>query len=584
MIVPLKKATLIVPERAGPQLLTSLQSMGIMHLEDLSGRGIRTRGVGPAGDALRALQFLQDAPHKRPQLHHDRAFDADAFIVKVLQLQHDLKARIDEREKLRQRIREVRPWGNFVLPNLEKLGGLRIWFYKVPVNRFSMLQRSSLQFKQVNKDNKFHYVLIVAKHKPHHFPFIRSHVGTVPLEGLEAQRESLENLIEDLETDRIRMTRYVDALKASMQSLDDRAKYEQAHAMGWEAKGLRLYQGWLAAEAVPQLQALCRTHGWVLRLSDPRPDELPPTLIRNRPETAFGKSLLTFYTTPPYWQSDPSPIFFASFALFFAIILGDAGYAVVLGLIALLYRKRLSSSEDGRAFAMLLKVLTLLTFVWGVLIGSYFGLTPPSGSPGDLLHLLDVNDYDAMMRLSITIGALHLMLANAVRARDRYRLGVRGEAFAAAGWAVAVFGALLLYLIAPQIPGIVLSTVGLMAVVLFSGTDRGWRRLLGGLFSLTRITSIFGDVLSYLRLFALGLATSAMAVAFNQLAAGVMEQMPGVGILMALLILLIGHTLNFVLGIMSGVVHGLRLNVIEYLNWNAQGEGYPFEVFDRHSA
>jgi len=99
--------------------------------------------------------------------------------------------------------------------------------------------------------------------------------------------------------------------------------------------------------------------------------------------------------------------------------------------------------------------------------------------------------------------------------------------------------------------------------------------------SLTSITKIFGDVLSYMRLFALGLASASLAITFNQLAMQVYHAMPGLGLLFSILILILGHTLNILLGIMSGVVHGLRLNFIEFYNWSVSDEGYPFKAFAR---
>jgi V/A-type H+-transporting ATPase subunit I len=126
---------------------------------------------------------------------------------------------------------------------------------------------------------------------------------------------------------------------------------------------------------------------------------------------------------------------------------------------------------------------------------------------------------------------------------------------------------------------------GLTAILFFTDvrpvdhwTD-GLKRLLAGLLSLTNVTKLFGDVLSYLRLFALGLASASLALTFNQLAAQVADALPGLGFFFSLLILLLGHALNLALSLMSGVVHGLRLNFIEFFNWGMSEEGYPFKAF-----
>lgn len=104
-------------------------------------------------------------------------------------------------------------------------------------------------------------------------------------------------------------------------------------------------------------------------------------------------------------------------------------------------------------------------------------------------------------------------------------------------------------------------------------------RILDGLKAVYNITGAFGDILSYMRLFALGLSGASLSMTFNSLAMTVIHSSPIIGVLFAGMILLLGHTLNFALCIMSGVVHGMRLNVIEFVNWGLSDEGYPFNAF-----
>jgi V/A-type H+-transporting ATPase subunit I len=122
--------------------------------------------------------------------------------------------------------------------------------------------------------------------------------------------------------------------------------------------------------------------------------------------------------------------------------------------------------------------------------------------------------------------------------------------------------------------GYLLLATGL-AGVLFGATARG----LVGLLELTKVTRLFGDILSYLRLFALGLASASLALTFNDLAADINAALPGIGLLFAALVLVLGHAVTLALGIMSGVVHGLRLNFIEFFGWTLTDEGYPFKAF-----
>jgi V/A-type H+-transporting ATPase subunit I len=177
-----------------------------------------------------------------------------------------------------------------------------------------------------------------------------------------------------------------------------------------------------------------------------------------------------------------------------------------------------------------------------------------------------------MMRLSVVIGVVHIVIGHLA-------LGWlhRGErfAFVPLGWTIAMLGGLVLgFGDVDSMLGRVLVVAGLAAVV-WGGLARG----IGGLLELTKVTKLFGDVLSYLRLFALGLASASLALTFNDLAAGIHDAVPGIGLVFAAFVLLFGHGITLALGIMSGVVHGLRLNFIEFFGWALTDEGYPFKAF-----
>ena len=220
----------------------------------------------------------------------------------------------------------------------------------------------------------------------------------------------------------------------------------------------------------------------------------------------------------------------------------------------------------------------------GVLAGSYFGTTPDPASPIAALALVDVGDQEAMMSASVLIGAGHLMLANLMEAA---RLAPRAGALAPLGWAVAIAGGVLLaaarFAPAPgaETPGAATLAAGLALVMLFTGSGSWLARAGAGLLALSRVVNAFGDVMSYLRLFALGLATASLAAAFNDMAAGLRAELAGLGLLVAGLVLVVGHALNLVLGLMGAVVHGLRLNLIEFFNWGIREEGVLFRPFAR---
>ena len=189
------------------------------------------------------------------------------------------------------------------------------------------------------------------------------------------------------------------------------------------------------------------------------------------------------------------------------------------------------------------------------------------------------------MKISVCIGCLHILLATVMDAL-RYKGSL--QALASTGWALVVSAGLLFLLITSfgfeglnMLPAGLAALGGVLVLLFSSPYEKPLPRLLHGLHGLTKFTAAFGDIFSYLRLFALGLASGALAIEFNHMAADIYQAMPGVGLVFAFLVLLLGHTINFLLGLMSGLIQGLRLNVIEFFNWGLKEEGTPFKPFRR---
>jgi V/A-type H+-transporting ATPase subunit I len=231
--------------------------------------------------------------------------------------------------------------------------------------------------------------------------------------------------------------------------------------------------------------------------------------------------------------------------------------------------------------------LMVSTTAFGVATGSYFGVSPPEGSFLAHLKVLHLKDVDTMMKITLTIGVVHIVLANLLRAFHEKTPSGR---YQPVGWSLVALGGLATFLGQGTLfatAGPVSIIVGLLTVGFF-GSDRkvesvksGGLRIFDGLAALARIVNIFSDVLSYMRLFALGLAAASLAETINSLSGQLNHAVPGIGLLIALLVLSIGHAINIGLGVIAGFVHGLRLNVIEFFNWGLKDEGKPFRPFKK---
>jgi V/A-type H+-transporting ATPase subunit I len=593
-IVPLARVTVVGLSADKDNLIDGLQRLGCVHLIPLSappeeGTFVTAR---PIEEARQALRYLSDVRRRRHQTRVDADFDFDRLIAEALATRQRQREAEDRLLALEARLRELEPWGEVALPDLDQLGGQRLWFYRVPHPKAKPFREAlaslEVPFQLLYASPRHLYFALIASSEPdpEALPVPRSHVGSEPTAVVRRQLDAARTALEEVEADHEALSRWIFLLSRHLARAEDSQARAQASGMTQDDGTLLQLQGWLPRRELARLDAFAQQHGLAFLAEKPEPKDAPPTLLSNPVTLTGGQDLVTFYETPGYRDWDPSIVVLFSFALFFAMILADAGYALVLAVLVGLLWKGMGRSPGGRHFRIVAVVGLSFALVYGVLAGSYFGIEPPVASPLARLNLLNLNDYDAMMKVSLVVGCLHLLLANGI-------VAIRGPGVAARakpiGWMAVILAGLVVYLGAGTAwagnVGVGLGAGGLLTILLLS-SERPIAhpadlilRLIDGLGSLTNISKLFGDVMSYLRLFALGLASASLAVTFNQLAAQTYHSGVPLGLPIAILILLLGHGINLLLAIISGFVHGLRLNFIEFFNWSLSEEGYPFQPF-----
>jgi len=589
-IIALKKVTLYGASADTARVLERLQEFGRMHVVPLGESAEaepEEKRVARSRGAREALRHLLDAPTKRKQSTDEDAFDLHDVVRRSVENRRRKRAVQERIDGLTARIAAVEPWGSFEFPPVGDLAGNRLWFYVVPHHLLRQMDPGDLPWQIVHRDNRNALVVLVSPKAPPEsaMPVPRSRLGKRSLRTLRRDLEQAEAEMEEIQVERWSLTRWVSLLIRNLARADDEADRTRARESALDAGEVFAVQGWVPARDIACLLEFAREEGLACIHADPGPEDAPPVLLENAPAVAPGEDLVGFYQLPGYGDWDPSPVVYVSFALFFAMIIADAAYGAILGLITFLLWKGMGEGASGRRGRRMLAFISVACVVYGVMVGSYFGVTPPAESFLGLLQILDATDFASMMPISIGIGVLQLALANLVTAWGRRG---RWSALAPVGWALALLGGFAAYIGFVQ-GGVAALGVGLGLVFLFT-SERPIKRALDipmrvvdGVMALTGISKAFGDVLSYLRLFALGLSSASLALTFNQLGADVMGAGKGIALLLGLMVLVLGHGLNFILGIVSGVVHGLRLNVIELYNWSVFGEGVSFQAFARRA-
>nr|WP_086937956.1 hypothetical protein [Thaumasiovibrio occultus] len=591
----LKRLTLGGQSSRREEILMALQALGCTHLIPLSednAKANRALAMQQPTEASEALAWLSRIERRRRPVLDKELVEIDELVAEILENKRKIRQQQDLRDQLKERRQLLRPWGEFELPSLDSLAGLRFWFYLVPLKKLQALSEIEQPWQEIARDHKNAYVVVVADHEPEEdlLPVKRSHVGPHSLSKVEEQLEIAEQHLEDLMAEREALTRWIYPLSQSLAASQDRAELLLASSGVQDEGQFFLIQGWVPSDQEQTVIELAEAYGTAVVFEEPTAEDEPPTLLQNSDLTGGGAEAMGFFQTPNYRAWDPGNVVFYSFSLFFAMIMNDALYSAIFGLIILFFRDKMQGTTEGKRLMNLGLFMSGLGIIWGVLAGSYFGVTPSEDSFLSIFHIIDMNNYNAMMKLSVFIGVSHLVCANVMTAYiNRPNL----KALAPLGWASLMVGGMLLWFSAGEsmwatmgsfLGGLIM--LGGAGLVCVFSSDRPVNnrkdlalRALDGAKAIYNITGAFGDILSYMRLFALGLSGASLAMTFNSLAGQVVEAQPVTGVLFGGVILLLGHVLNFALCIMSGVVHGMRLNVIEFVNWGLSDEGYPFKAF-----
>ena len=583
MIEKMKVVCIAAQDSRKDELLLSLRGLGILHLAEK--RAADPKLTERFSALSRLLQELKEYEGKGKQDKEltDAEFDAlYRRTADALERKAAGKAALSELLLETERIRE---WGDFDPQAVKDLSGVaELHFYRMDKKEYRALCRSeTLAFIRLRSVGKAETVALIggADETLHAAEF------RLPERSLsQLEQDAADLKAEIAECDRIltESAAYLKSYAKQLLKMRNEVEYSSADASLNAESGIVWITGYIPQTETEKFVGAAKEHGWAWLIDDAdENDAAVPTKVRYNKATALIKPLFDILgTVPGYREYDISFWFLAFFALFFAMIIGDAGYGALFLVGTVILNVRMKKLTN---VTLLLYLLSAATVVWGALTGTWFGLEGAMKVPflkalvipgfANYPEYFDVTATQAqnnVMKFCFSIGVIQLALACVMNIRRK--ICGRSLAWVAdLGWLLAVCALyfMVLYLVIGETVNlaIVASVIGagFLLVVFFGGMSpektfgQGLKAGLGNTFTTFLNTiSAFGNVMSYIRLFAVGMASLAIAQSFNDMASG----FGGALVIVGIVIMIIGHALNIVMGFLSVVVHGVRLNLLEF--------------------
>ncbi len=583
MIVKMRKVSFIFLDSEKDTALEKIRNAGVVHLERTPGSSETLSTLIAEKDKVQRALGRLDQKARKDSVSYSRE-TAWEMTEKILDVLESIKETEDRINLIKDDLIWWEPWGDFDPSEVAILGskGVSLHFYEATKAEWQEFAEDSRSFVVSSEKNTVYGIVVVADGEE--APSADSvKLPEYGVSELNKQKLHLEEKLKGLYEVLDQFSGQREMLEKLLQAVESDLEYHEVRTGLGNEEILDYFTGFMPARDQEKIQSLASENGWAVMFSEPTEEDRVPSLVENNRVVTTIKPLFNILEVlPGYREMDISLDFLISFTLFFAILIGDAGYGSLFLLITLFVR--LKSKKGGPGFN-LMYLLSAAAIGWGVITGNWFGsvslgnwaplkgLVIPQIAAFPELFDGNIDSSNTIKYLCFIIGTVQLCIA---RLKNFIFKMPSLVAFEQLGWLMMLIGiyhiVLFLVLAIGPIPPYALNLIGagLIVIILFSKQEKGVNFFKGvlrglnpiGLFTLFLDSiSLLSDIISYIRLFAVGLAALAIAISFNAMAAPMMH---GPAMIGGILILLLGHSLNIIMGALALIVHGVRLNMLEY--------------------
>ncbi len=586
MIIPMKKYSFLIFHKEYKPFLSDIQDIGVLdvikkHIELDENSKTKFNLIKDLNNTIKFLKHKQS----EPETSNEKINGLELY-HKIIDLQKEVEDLNTQVEIINKEVEQVEPWGDFSLDVMENLKKVNFYvrFFITEERRFSEEWQDKYDLLVINKQKTNVYFVVITKDKNElEIDADEIKMPERPVSEVLKNKQDIENRIQEIDSlIKQYANKYLPVLTDTLNNLKKEFEFDKVllNTRHEAENKLMVLQGWVAVSNEKKLKNYLDEEGVIYFIEDAQEDEKVPILLRNNKFAKLFEPIGKLFSLPSYHELDLTPYFAPFFMLFFGFCLGDAGYGVVLLLAASLLKLKLKNKKNIKSLLSLIQFLGIGTIIMGTISGTLFGVSlikVPALSSIKSIFLTN----DQLLNFSMILGGVQIIFGIALRGVNKIKQ--KGFIFAIPefGWILLLISILDLALIKYMVSvSKIILYVSLGMIVFFSNPKGNIFASIGkGIWDLYGITGIFGDVLSYIRLFALGVSSSILGYVINSMALQV-KAIPYVGVIFFIIFLVLGHTGNILISSLGSFVHPMRLTFVEfYKNAGFEGGGKEYKPF-----
>jgi len=593
MITPMIKYSFLIYHKDYIPFLEHLQEFGVLHIIEKKKEiddSIKS-SLHQISEINKTLKFLEKREQEEQEVKGKQ--EEVPVVENVKELNIELSEIEQDQSTLNKDIQKAKPWGDFTLDMTDKMAELNITlrFFECNEKNFNEQWNEDYYLQIVNRQHgKIYFVVFQQSNEEINIEAEEIKLPEEPLSQLLKKREENKKRVEEIQaTFDEYAAKYQSQLREKRHKLQSETDFELAinHTEKQAGEKVMLLEGWVPEDKKDDLEKFLDNQDVYYISSKPSEEDKVPIKLKNNKFSRLFEPISDLFEMPEYKELDLTPFFAPFFMMFFGFCVGDTGYGLLILIGTLIFRQRVK--ESLKPVLTLAAILGGATVIMGMISGTFFGV-----------ELINVQAYplkDIILEplqlfwFSIAIGGLQIFYGMFIKAANEIRKGGFKYGLSTIGWILLVltFGTFIgLEQIGLDTEGYgIIKNIGLAIsvalILLFANPEKNMIvSVFSGLYDVyNMITGVFGDLLSYIRLFALGISSAILGLVFNQIAA---QFLGGsfFSYIPFILILIIGHGLNIFMASLGAFVHPLRLTFVEfYKNAGFMGGGKKYKPFSK---